>query len=170
MSENYEVNSDGVYRRYGRPRNTQGMPGEQQHLGPGGRNLEFDLVFDDLPDFTADLDGDGTDDGWSGNDMFIPSGSFIKSAYIVVEDAFAGGTSYNVGLYEVDGTVIDADGIDAGVAVADLAADSAVVCDGALVGGTATTGSADAYLRVVPTGTFTAGKARLFVEYLPVTV
>jgi len=125
-----------------------------------------DLRWDDLPDFKADLDNDGTNDGYSGEDASIPAGSYIVDAYIVVETAFAGGTSINVGFYQEDGTVIDADGVDAAVTTAALGANKAVACDGALVGGTATVGANDAYLRVVPTGTFTAGKAKLFIEYI----
>lgn len=170
MSEGYEITADGVYRRYGKPRDTSSMPGEVQTYSAGRRALEMDFEFNDYPDFTADLDADGTDDGWSGNDVFIPAGSYITSAYLIVETAFAGGTSYNIGLYEADGTAIDADGIDAAVAVADMNTADVVVCNGALVGGAVTIGADDAYVKAVPTGTYTAGKAKLVIEFIPVTV
>lgn len=134
------------------------------------RQMVIDINYDNLPAETTDLDNDGTNDGWSGADPYIPAGSFITQAVLIVETAFAGGTSYNFGLSQIDGTVIDADGLDAAVATADIAANKAVVMNGALVGGTATTGAADAYLKVAATGTFTAGKAKLVIEYITVDV
>ena len=54
------------------------------------------------------------------------------------------------------------------VPAAALGANKAVVCDGALVGGTATVGAADAYVTTANTGTFTAGVAKLVIEYIEV--
>lgn len=106
------------------------------------------------------------------NDPFIPAGSYIKSATIVVTQAAASGTNIDIGLSSLasDGTesVIDANGIDAAVATADLAANKAVVCNGALVGGTATIGAANAYVTTGSTGTYTAGKFKLVIEYIEV--
>ena len=106
------------------------------------------------------------------NDPFIPAGSYIKSATAVVTQAASGGTSVNIGLSSLasDGTasVIDADGIDSGVLTAALAANLAVVCNGALVGGTAGVGAANAYVTTAATGTFTAGKFKLVIEYIEV--
>jgi hypothetical protein len=104
------------------------------------------------------------------NDPYIPAGSFITSAYLVVTTAFAGASAVlNVGLQTAAGVAIDADGIDAAVATADLAANKAVVADGDLVGGTATVGAADAYLSIdYDTAAFTAGAAKLVVEYITI--
>ena len=106
------------------------------------------------------------------NDPFIPAGSYIKSATAVVTQAAAGGTSVNIGLSSLasngTATAIDADGIDAGVLTAALAANLAVVCNGALVGGTAGVGAANAYVTTAATGTFTAGKFKLVIEYIEV--
>lgn len=102
------------------------------------------------------------------NDAFIPAGSFITSAVLVVTTATAGGTSINFGLANAAGDVIDADGIDAAVSNANMAANKAVVCNGALVSGTATVGTANAYIVTANTGTFTAGEAVLVVEYVEV--
>ncbi len=104
----------------------------------------------------------------SANDVFIPAGSYITAAHLVVTTAAAGGTSINFGLADAAGAAIDADGIDAGVLTAALAADLAVVCDGALVGGTAGVGAANAYITTANTGTFTAGEAVLVIEYIEV--
>ena len=105
------------------------------------------------------------------NDAFIPAGSYITKASLVVTTAFTSGGSatLGVGLQQADGTIIDADGIDATVAVADLAVNKAVVCNGALVGGTATVGADNSYLSLVyGTAAFTAGAAKLVIEYIEV--
>ncbi len=163
-------NDDGLTVRFGQDqaRETKSLMAPAAGVGPV-RYMVVDINFDDLPTFTTDLNNDGTNNGFSDQDAYIPTGSYIKSASLIVETAFAGGTSYNIGLYNAAGSAIDADGIDAGVATAALAADLAVACDGALVGGTALVTS-DAYLVVAATGTFTAGKAKLVIEYIQVDV
>lgn len=104
----------------------------------------------------------------NGEDASIPAGSYITSASLVVKTAAAGGTSVTIGLINAAGADIDADGIDAAVATADLAANKAVACDGALVGGTATIGAAAGYVDIDVTGTFTAGELLLVIEYIEV--
>jgi len=118
------------------------------------RTLVYDFNYDDLPAESAD----------GSMSIAIPADSLITNATIHVKTAAAGGTSYNFGLYESDGTVIDADGIDAGVITAALTEDAWVVCDGALVG--ASVGAADGQLRVAATGTFTAGSYRVQIDYV----
>ena len=95
----------------------------------------------------------------------IVSGARIKSATLKVTEAAAGGTSINIGTYKkADGTALDADGIDAGVLLAALVSGAYIDCDGAQVG--AGSGlSEDAFVNVVATGTFTAGKFTLVVHY-----
>ena len=53
-----------------------------------------------------------------GREPFIPANSIITSAQVVVKTAFtsAGATTLSIGLAQDDGTVIDADGIDATIA------------------------------------------------------
>jgi hypothetical protein len=90
---------------------------------------------------------------------------------LIVTTAFTSGgaATLTLGLQQKDGTIIDADGIDATIALAALAANLAVACDGALVDGTATVGSADAYLSVIyGTAAYTAGAAKLVLEYIEV--
>lgn len=154
-------NADGLIVQFG----PQDEADTGTSLAPSYR-MVVNLDATDLPSFTADLDNDGTNDGFSSGDAAIPAGAYITSASIVVTEAFAGGTSINFGLYQLDGTVIDADGIDAGVLTAALAANLAVPCDGALVGGVATVGAADGYFVAAATGTFTAGKAKLVIDYI----
>ena len=111
---------------------------------------------------------DGDKSFRAANDAFIPAGSYITAAALVVITAAAGGTNVTIGLVEADGTAIDADGIDATVATADLAANKAVACNGALVGGTATIGADNGYIAVDVTGTFTAGELLLVIDYIEV--
>lgn len=137
------------------------------------RQMVVDLNYDNLPAETSDLDNDGTNDGWNDADPYIPAYSLITRAFVIVESAFTTGTSaaLNIGLSEKDGSVVDADGIDAAIAVSALAVDDAVVCDGALVGGAVLTGSANSYIKAAPsTGSFTAGKAKLVIEYVTTSV
>lgn len=118
--------------------------------------LNVTFSYDDLPTY-------GTDNAI----LSIPANAYIVSATLRVHTGFAGGTSYNIGLYEADSTVIDADGIDAAVATAAIdTAGETVACDGALVGATAGIGSAAGQVVVAATGTFTAGKATLEIEYI----
>lgn len=161
-------NADGLTVRFGQDqaRETKSLMAKTWSVGPKNY-MVVDINYDDLPTFTTDLDNSGTNEAFSDQDAYIPAGSYITEASLIVETAFAGGTSYNIGLYNQAGAAIDADGIDAAVATAALAANLAVACDGALVGGTALV-TADAYLVVAATGTFTAGKAKLVIEYIQV--
>lgn len=104
--------------------------------------------------------------GGTDRDPYIPAGAHITRAVLVVTTAFAGGTSLTIGLAQKGGSVIDADGIDAAVAAADLAANKVVQCDGALVGAVATVGANNAYVYTTASGTFTAGAATLYIWYV----
>jgi len=78
----------------------------------------------------------------------IPAGAVIKAADIQVVSTLSGGTNFTLGMSQPDGTVIDADGIDAAV----TATSGYVSADGALIG---TALSAEGQLTF--TGTRTAG-------------
>ena len=124
----------------------------------GKESVAYTFSFDDLP--TNGLDA---------AILQIPQYARIESATLQVITAFAGGTSYNLGLYEPDGTVVDADGIDAAVALAVIdAVGDIVICDGALVNGVVDVAEAS-QLVVAATGTFTAGKAKLEIVYTKLT-
>ena len=102
------------------------------------------------------------------NQIAIPAGAFITRAYLVVKTAFTSGGSatLDIGLVNAAGTAVDHDGIDAAVALAALAANKAVVADGASVGGTVTY-SSDTYVQATyNTAAFTAGAAYVDVVYI----
>lgn len=97
----------------------------------------------------------------------IPAKAHVDSVDFVVTTAFAGGTSYAVGLYKADGTAIDADGLvtDAAAALANLTPAGTVLHGGgALVG---TTLAYDSQVKVTATGTFTAGEGVIVVKFTP---
>jgi hypothetical protein len=105
------------------------------------------------------------------NDAFIPAGSYITSASLVVSTAFTSGGAgtLGLGLFTLANAAIDADGIDAAIAKADLAANKAVACNGDLVNGVATVGAANAYVGALyGTAAFTAGAGKLVIEYIEV--
>ncbi len=132
--------------------------------------LWCDFSYDALPTFTADVDNDGTDDSFDNTIPFIKEGSAILSATLLVTTDWGGTTpTLTLGLYESDGTVIDADGIDATIAEAALDAGDVVVCDGALVANATKLVTADGYLVGVTGGTATSGSARLVIEYIEPT-
>lgn len=153
------TNSDGLEVRFTNPE--AGATGAET-VGGAIKTLVLDFTFANAVTAAAD-----------GHESFIPAGSYISGAYLIVtEAATSGGTAtLTIGLAQKDGTVIDADGIDATIALADLAAGKVVRCDGALAGGVASIGAANGYLYTTPTtagNAFTAGKGRLVLEYIEV--
>lgn len=139
---------------YGRREIEDKLP--SKYAGANGKEVQnYTFSFDDLP-------VTGEDEAI----LRIPANARISRATLRVITAFAGGTSYNFGLSQSDGTVIDADGIDAAVALAVIdAVGDVVLCDGALVGSLVGIGANAGQLLVAATGTFTAGKAQLEIEY-----
>lgn len=123
--------------------------------------------------FTADLNNDGTYDGFMATDAYLPNNASVVSARLITTEAATGGTSYTIGVRKIDGTTLS---LDTGLVTATEGVianintiGKRVVGAGALVSassGTAGVGVADAYIYIVPTGTFTAGKARLVISYL----
>jgi hypothetical protein len=102
----------------------------------------------------------------------IPAGAIIVNADLVITTPFTSGGSatMTIGTYNAAGTAIDADGIDAAIALTAIDADGDVVqCDGAQVSGLVTVGGAAAYVGVIyGTAAYTAGAAKLIIEYIKV--
>jgi hypothetical protein len=93
----------------------------------------------------------------------IPANASIVEATLYVDDAWVGGTNLTIGLYQADGTVIDADGLVAATITATLTANKVVTGAGALVG--TTIGANAGQLVAATTGTYTAGSARVVVKF-----
>lgn len=120
------------------------------------RELVFHFDYANLP--TNNNNGDALV-------QVIPANSLILNARLGVLTAAAGGTSYDIGLVQKDGTAVDADGLVAAAATASLGAGKWVVGAGALIG--APSATVDTQVKVTATGTFTAGKYKLVVTYIP---
>lgn len=137
------------------------------------RTVAYEFTYDDLPTNSS------TDVGVH----IFPAYSQIVEAFILVETAFTGGTSYDIGLVQTDGTAIDTDGIFAALPIASINAKGemhrALLRDsdgtgsltdnytGALLNYAGAVGaSTPANLKVTATGSFTAGKAHLYVRYI----
>lgn len=119
---------------------------------------QFPLNYDNLPTI-------GT--APSSKAIPIPAAAVIQRATFTVTEAFAGGTNIDFGLMDAAGTAIDDDGLDVAVLTAAIDAVGEVVqMDGALVGSALDVGTVDAYFGTVVTGTYTAGKGILLVEYV----
>jgi hypothetical protein len=160
-------NDDGLTVRFGQDqaRETDIVPGFQKMAV---NYLVMDVNGGDEPDYTTDLNNDGTNNGFSDQDNYIPAGSFITRAIWINEVLFAGGTDYDIGLFEQDGTVINVDGIEEALLVTVIdGTNDTVLLDGAEVGGILST-TLDSYVKFTPNGTFTAGKAKLILEYFQV--
>jgi hypothetical protein len=103
------------------------------------------------------------------NNPYIPAGSLIKRADLVMTTAATSGGSatLTIGTYNAAGTAIDADGIDATVALTAIdAIGETVRCDGAhlTVGGYV---AENAYIGAIyATAAYTAGVGKLYIEYV----
>ena len=150
------VNSDGLLVRYGPNAGVRGAKAGVT-TGAGKRRelvMEVDLTGAARTIYSGDLNNDQTTDGFTGLDTPLPAGVKILSQHVITKVTPAGGTSYIVGTYLKNGTADDDDGIRV-----------AAGTDGAQVG---TQLAADRYVTVKTTGTYTAGKIKIIVEYMTV--
>lgn len=157
------VNNDGLEVRFG---NSQAALEENGKYSVHGEEDELVFVINgtDVPSADAPITKRVT----------IPSGSYITSATLVVGTAFTSGgaATLDIGTFvdDNDGTysVLDADGIDAAIAVASLTADASIACNGAQINTTVTDATNGLPIVVsygYNTAAFTAGKAELIVKY-----
>jgi hypothetical protein len=149
-----QINSDGLLLRFGRD---QGKRGAKAGVTTSTTKknelvLEVDLEGVARTTFSTDRNNDGTVDGFSGLDTPLPAGARIISQNTIELEAAAGGTSFTVGTFQLDGTVDDADGIRV-----------AAGTNGAQVG---TQLTAARYVGVQTVGTYTAGKYKIIIEYM----
>ena len=126
------------------------------------------VVVFEIPAFTA-LGTTFTSANIDLNNPVIPAGSLILSATLVMTTAATSGGSatLTIGTYNAAGTAIDADGIDATVALTAIdAIGETVRCDGAHLT-TAGYVSENAYIGAIyATAAFTAGAGKLYIEYV----
>ena len=135
--------------------------------------MDFDLraIADGDTSFSADLNNDGTLDGFYTGDVRIPANASIREAFLVFGETGAGGTSITVGLYQKDGTAIDADGLVTATegVVANMVKGDKINGAGAFTAATAGTngiGANDGYIGITTAGTFTGGRGKLVIRYV----
>jgi hypothetical protein len=138
------------------------MHEEQGEVVTGGRTnagVHKTLVVElDLEDGVTDITGPTA--------PFIPAGAFLLRGTLVPTETAVGGTSADLGFVDADGSAIDDDGLVAAVTLAEWNAGH--VLDGVDIG-TIISASDNAYVTVsAVSGTFTAGKAKLVLEYIEV--
>lgn len=158
------LNSLGIPQWYGPRTGAEGLPSGILEYGPE-RRLVLDFNYlqanDGLPVINAEDDA---------SQLVIPDNALITSAILFVVDTWtsAGAAVLNIGTEFPDGSVSDADGIDA-IAVASLTAGAVIVCDGAQIGTANSTNHRQISVNDA-TATFTAGSARLVLTYIPFQV
>lgn len=161
------TNQDGLEVRFGKDiGNRGGKAGVTTGAGKL-RELVLDVDLTTLPaggvSFTADLNNDGTLDGFNSSNTPIPIGSLIHSVRIIEREPLAGGgvgAGVTVGTYQENGTVVDADGI----------ATNAAGAAGAQIGTVVSAATGPWFVAVDATGdaVFTAGRLKIIVEYMTV--
>jgi hypothetical protein len=140
------------------------------------KQMEIDFDLTRIPtttvSYTTDLNNDGTKDGFNIGDAYLPANSSVLRVTVVATTAAAGGTSFTVGTYTIAGAAIVATGLvtaTEGVLANINTIGKRVYGNGALVASTAGTGgvgTADAFIGISTTGTFTEGKGRMIIEYI----
>lgn len=135
-------------------------------------DYDLTLIANGEVTYTCDLNNDGTIDGFSTGDVFLPAYSSVTRCIILPTVAAAGGTSIKLGTFALTGTAIDDDFIitaTEGVKANLDTIGARVYGNGVGVATTAETasvGSADAYLAFTGSGTWTAGKGKIFIWYI----
>lgn len=152
MRDNVWINADGLEVGFGR-RDTKNLEAGSIEVKGQVRQVELEIYFDE-DNATASV-----------KNAVVPAGAVVVGATLQVSTAFAGGTSVKVGTISTDGVTIDDDSLitpTAG-AVANLTAGAVLKGAGAAVGATVAEPTNITYEL---TGTFTAGRATLLVEYI----
>ena len=161
-----ELNSIGVPQLYGPRTSDAGLPSGILEDGPL-RRLVLDFTYTQaaagIPTLAAEDDAAV---------LRVPQGAIIKSAHVFVTAAWtsANNPTLNIGFQGVDGSTVDADGI-AALQKAALVSGAVLVAAGADINTVPSTTDVQISVDVVNDTTgFTAGAARLVVEYLPYNV
>lgn len=154
MRNNTWTNADGLVVGFG-TRDTVNLEAGLIHTLGNTQEIQMDVFFNhEVTDYAA-------------KSAVIPAGSVIRSAHLVVTEAFVGGTSVSVGIDDVNGTGGDALDIDALIGVT-LTADIDAIGNSIEGAGVAINGEAvseDVYITLDIIGAYTAGQAKLVVTF-----
>lgn len=151
------TNPDGLVVGFGQRDVADNIPAAV-NAGGAKRQLVMEIVGANLADTAEPTDFI--------TGAFIPADSTIVAAYLTVTTAFAGTNAVlDIGTYDAAGDAIDDDGIDAAIAMATLSDNYYVACDGGKIGTQVTVNN---YIAATyDTAAFTAGRAKLVIEYIP---
>lgn len=156
------TNADGLEVRFG---NDIGKRGFRAGVTTGaGKRRELVLDVDLVAlgangvSFTSDLNNDGTNEAFNPSNTPLPVGAIIDQVRVVPIVTPAGGTGIVVGTFQEAGTVVDADGIATNIGGT----------AGAQVGTQVLAATGPWYVAVTATGTYTAGRVKIVVEYITV--
>lgn len=134
--------------------------------------IDYDLVVPAGVQYTADLNNDGTIDGFDLGDTYLPAFASVLRTVLYVTEAAAGGTSISLGTFQRNGTAISAtslitatEGVLANLDTVGARTYGAGALNASAVE-TASVGANDAYVGLTVTGTFTAGKGKIIIEYI----
>lgn len=124
--------------------------------------------------FPVDRNNDGTNDGFSGEESFLPQGALVTRVVLVTTEAAAGGTSFTLGTYTQAGAATAATSLitaTEGVTANMASVGAKINGNGALTSNTAGAAGlpSDGYVTAAVVGTFTTGKATIIIEYIPGT-
>lgn len=146
-------NADGLEVGFGRS-NTKNLQAGSIEVKGQVRQLELEVYFDEA------------NTGASAKNAVLPVGAVVLSATVYVKQAFVGGTALNVGTIKNDGSGAAATALVTATesAVANLTAGAVIKGAGALIGATVATDPVQ--ITCAPTGSHTAGRATVLIEYI----
>ena len=169
-------NADGLLVQFGDDHNDRANQ-DNLAMAPSTAGAEKEIIINVVLDrlgtgvsYSTDLNNDGTKNGFNSGDPYIPAGAVVRSCELYMSETAtsAGSAVIEVGAYEQDGSVIDANGFIASTAVAALGAGVGIEGAGADIGEAVST-TLDAYIGVdVNTAAFTAGEGKLVLKYVDV--
>ena len=157
------------------------LPNQARFLESDGaiKTLEIDYDLTQIPNgtvsYSSDLNNDGTVDGFSNADTYIPANATVLRTIVIATTAATGtaGAIFTVGTYKKDGTAISANSLVTAAegllvnvnAIGKRTLGAGTLC--AATAGTAGVGTFDAYIGITTTTqTFTAGTGKIIIEYI----
>jgi len=170
MAQNW-LNPDGLFQQYGTDKAIAETAGEFSFEGPN-------RIVEVLVDLTVLSTSSSAPTILSNTTIFPapPSGQlYIESVEITAETAAASGTSFNIGLIQMDRATIPS-GYGQGFIAAEVTATYATAGDyvkyttgtskaGSLIGTSPANATGPYYLTAYTTGTYTTGKLRVRISY-----
>ncbi len=151
------INQDGLETRFGADIGRRG--GKAGVTTGAGKRRELVLTVDLVAlgaggtGFTSDLNNDGVNEAFNPSNTPLPINVRLDKATLIQLVAPVGGTSFSVGTFLENGTVVDDDGIL-----------TAAGAQGAQIG--TMSGLSELFVAAKAVGTYTAGRFKVVVEYI----